>query len=64
MAWNMRSLCSGKVPLLLSCSPWINSMASLILSALLNGDMAWYTSCACQNCRSSDWKPNGVSVRL
>jgi hypothetical protein len=52
------------VPELLSSAPWISSSASLILSALLNGDMAWYTAGAFQYGRSSDWKPNGVSVRL
>lgn len=53
-----------RAPVLLSASPCTSRIGFLILSALLKGAMLAYTSGAFQKVRCSDWKPNGVSVRL
>jgi len=64
IAAKSRSELIGKVPELLSASPCVIKIGSLIESAYTKGDIRRYTSRACQNVRSSFWKPNGVSVRL
>eukprot|EP00951_Prasinocladus_malaysianus_P050003 scaffold675885_cov60-Prasinocladus_malaysianus.AAC.1 len=46
----------GNVPVLLSSSPWMRRIGSLILSAFMKGDIFIYVSGACQMVRSSAWQ--------
>ena len=63
-AWYIRSDCTGKVPELLSTTPWVSNSGSLIFSACMKADIRKYTSGASQKLRRSYWKPKGVRLRL